>query len=199
MAGNRLGSRHDFGAIVLAAGHATRFGGGKMHALFRGEPLLHHAIRLARAAPVSRVVVVTRPGAAIGQWDGAPPVTHITLASDALSTTLRAGLAEFDGSGVDGAFVFLGDMPLVPRDMAARLAAALGERYAALPVVGERPGHPVLLSARAMADALLLEGDAGAGRLLRARPDVLRLPCDDPGVLTDIDSREDLVRVETER
>ena len=47
-----------FAAIVLAAGASTRFGGGKLSALLDGEPLIHHAIRAAQAAPAQPAPVV---------------------------------------------------------------------------------------------------------------------------------------------
>jgi molybdenum cofactor cytidylyltransferase len=179
-------------AVVLAAGHGTRFGGDKLSARLDGEPLLFHAIRTARAAPVARVVVVARPGLDTGDWEGAPAVEVVRLASAALSDTLKAGIAA--ASGAQGAFVFLGDMPRIPHDLAARLAQALGPVYAAMPRHDGRPGHPVLLSARAFADIPALSGDEGAGRLLRRRDDVIFVDCDDPAIHFDIDRPEDLDR-----
>ncbi|MSQ85112.1 MAG: hypothetical protein EXR77_19935 [Myxococcales bacterium] len=41
---------------VLAGGHSTRFGGDKARALYRGRPLLHHAVDSLR--PVARRVSV---------------------------------------------------------------------------------------------------------------------------------------------
>ena len=66
-----------FAALVLPAGTGTRFGGDKLSAVFRGEPLIAHAIRAARGAPVARVLVVCPPGLEIGVWPGAPRVTAI--------------------------------------------------------------------------------------------------------------------------
>lgn len=182
-----------FAAVVLAAGHATRFGSDKLSAPLDGEPLLFHAIRAARAAPVSRVIVVARPGLDVGTWPDAPPVEVLRLDSPALAESLKTGMAA--AGGADGAFVFLGDMPAVPHGEAARLARLLDTAYAALPRHSGRPGHPVLLSARAFADIATLTGDEGAGRLLRTRGDVVFDDCPDPAIHFDVDRPEDLARL----
>ena len=46
------------GALVLAAGAATRFGRPKQLAELDGVPMLEHSLRTITAAPVGRVVVV---------------------------------------------------------------------------------------------------------------------------------------------
>lgn len=177
----------NYAAVVLAAGSARRFGSDKMSALFKGEPLVSHAIRAARAAPASRVVVVAHPALAIEPQAG---VEIVRIASPALSESLRVGL---DAAGkVDGLFVFLGDMPLVPHDAASRLAERIGDAYAAMPCHAGKPGHPVLLSRRALADIATLRGDAGAGKLLRARDDVVFDECSDPLIHADVDHPQDL-------
>lgn len=181
-----------FAAIVLAAGHAVRFGSDKLSAPLDGVPLLTHAIRAARAAPVVKVVVVARPGLTLEPWPGEPAVEVVRLASSALSDTLKAGIAA--AGDAKGAFVFLGDMPRIPQGMAASLAAAIGPAYAAMPRQGGRPGHPVLLSSRAFADIYALTGDEGAGRLLRRRDDVIFVDCTDPAIHFDVDRPDDLAR-----
>lgn len=180
-------------AIVLAAGSAMRFGSDKLSAQFDGQPLLHHAIRAARAAPVSRVIVVCPPELTPGDWAGEPPVVTERLHSDALSSSLKAGIAA--AGDADAAFVFLGDMPLVPHDIAPRLAAVLGNGFAALPRHRGMPGHPVLLSRRAFAAIAGLSGDQGAGRLLRQRDDIVILDVESDAILLDIDRPADLQRL----
>ncbi len=180
-------------AIVLAAGSAARFGADKLSAPFRGEPLVRHAIRAARAAPVARVIVVCPPGFAPGDWPGAPDIVPVPLCSPALSASLVAGIAA--AGAVDGAFVFLGDMPLVPPGVAPRLAPLLTDRFAVVPRHGGAWGHPVLLSARAFPAVAALDGDEGAGRLLRQRDDLAFLDVDSDAILIDVDRPEDLARI----
>lgn len=178
-------------ALVLAAGKGERFGGGKLDAPFRGAPLLAHAVDAACAAPVERVLVVTRAGQAVPGND--PRLAVLTVDSPALSVSLKAGLAAL--AGADGVFVFLGDMPLVPHGIAARLADALEDNIAALPIWQGQPGHPVLLTRRGFALAEGLGGDRGLGTVLRGRADVLRLPCDHQGVVIDVDTPAALARL----
>lgn len=183
-------------AIVLAAGAGRRFGGGKMSAPFKGEPLVRHAIRAARAAPVERVIVVGPPELDLGDWPGAPEVIALAIDSDALSTSLKAGIAAAEG--MDGAFVLLGDMPLIPHDVADRLAAILGDHFAAVPRHAGKSGHPVLFSARAFPELARLEGDTGAGSLLKGRSDIAFDDCTVGTILLDVDRAEDIRRLEEE-
>jgi molybdenum cofactor cytidylyltransferase len=177
-------------AVVLAAGSARRFGSDKLSATFAGKPLVSHAIVAALAAPVTRVIVVAHPALVI---DIQPGVEVVRIASSALSDSLRAGLAM--AGDVDGLFVFLGDMPLVPHGAAARLSDRIGDAYAAMPLHAGKPGHPVLLSRHAFADVATLVGDAGAGKLLRMRDDVVFDDCPDPLIHADVDCPEDLGRL----
>ncbi len=184
-------------ALVLAAGAGSRFGGDKLSAQFRGEPLIAHAIRAARAAPVNRVIVVCPPALAIGDWPGAPEVEALRMASPELSASLKAGIAAVAACG--GTFVFLGDMPLIPAGLASELAARLEGNFAAVPRYRGKYAHPVLLSARAFAAIADLTGDEGAGRLLKSREDLAFVDCADEGVILDIDRAEDIARLEDRR
>ncbi|MEO5587478.1 MAG: nucleotidyltransferase family protein [Novosphingobium sp.] len=179
-----------FVAIVLAAGRGERFGGGKLAAPLAGRPLLDHAVQTALASPAAQVIVVGRPGT---QIFAEPLLRLIELHSAALSDSLRAGLAAAQGAA--GAFIFLGDMPLVPPDVAARLVGAIGSAPAALPEWRGRPGHPVLLARRSFCLADGLAGDEGLGTVLRGLPGVVRLPVEEDGVVLDVDRVEDLAAI----
>lgn len=187
-------------ALVLAAGAGTRFGGGKLLAMMRGRPLVAHALEAALAAQATGVTLVVGADAAavaaVGREAADARPLAVVEAADwrvGLSASLKAGIASLP-SEAGAAIVFLGDMPDVPHDLAARLVEAWRNgAEAAVPVFGARRGNPALLS-RTLFDAVAgLEGDRGAGALLDGLGDRLaRVETDDAGVLFDIDRREDI-------
>lgn len=195
----RAGAYH---AILLAAGASSRFHGSKLTASWDDGVLLHAALRSACAAPVAGVVVVTGAHAeevervvAEAKSTRGPLVTIVHCADHAsgMSASLRCGLFALPEDAA-GAFIFLADMPFVPAGLPARLLAALrGGMRAAVPVVGDRLGHPVLIARAAFDDFAMQAGDGAGGRALRAMGDALaRVDVADAGIFTDVDTREDL-------
>lgn len=197
-----LGPARVYYAVLLAAGASSRFDGSKLTASWNDGVLLHAALRSARTAPVAGVVVVTGAHAkevervvAEAPSTRGPPVTIIHCADHAscMSASLRRGLSALPRDAA-GAFIFLGDMPFVPAGLPDRLLAALrGGMRAAVPVVGDRLGHPVLISRAAFDDFAGQAGDGAGGRALRAMGVALaRVDVADAGIFTDIDTREDM-------
>src|SRR5687768_1206127 len=116
----------DFVAIVLAAGSARRFGGGKLLAPFEGRPLLHHALAAARVAgPVTVVTGADAEAVAVcaQAFDPAIRLVHASGHAEGMAASLRAGIAAVPQAAA--AFVFLGDMPRVPHGVLAPLARAV--------------------------------------------------------------------------
>lgn len=178
--------------LILAAGRGTRFGPEpKLLAVLDGQPLVRHAALAALRAGLHPVLAVTghqsdRVTAALDGLDLA--VVRNPAYASGLSTSLRAGLDALPAA-TRAVVVLLGDMPLVaPATIQALAAAFDGDQAAIVPTCKGRRGNPVLLAARLFPDLRRLTGDAGAGALLRARPDVLELPVADPAILADIDT-----------
>ena len=187
-------------AIVLAAGAGSRFGGGKLTASWGDGLLLDAALEAAFAAPVRAVTVVWGADPAVLQAasrfadrEGHKDRLHLLhnlQHAEGMGASLRNGVAGL-AADTTGVFVFLGDMPRIPRAIAPKLAEALatGARAAA-PICGGRRGHPALFSAEMFPALRSLAGDKGAGWLLNAMTHGLTLvPTDDDGVLFDVDTR----------
>ncbi len=187
-------------AIVLAAGTGSRFGGGKLTAPWGEGLLLDAALAAAFAAPARSVTVVWGADPAVleaaSRWaDRAGQASRLHLVrnplhAEGMGASLRTGVASLPPDAV-GAFIFLGDMPRIPPDIAPKLADALaaGARAAA-PIRGGQRGHPALFSAELFPALLSLAGDRGAGWLLNAMTHGLTLiPTEDEGVLFDVDEK----------
>lgn len=193
-----MATGEEFAAIVLAAGSARRFGGGKLLAPFRGAPLLHGALAAARAAPVKAVTVVT--GADTAAVDACvllfdPKILRVYAPDheEGMAASLLAGIASLPPETA-GAFVFLGDMPRVPYVVLRPMAEAVrAGAPAAAPIFQGRRGNPVLLAREVFADVARLRGDMGARPILQALgARVARVESPDDGVLFDVDVPGDL-------
>lgn len=187
-----------FEAVVLAAGSGTRFGGGKLLAAWNAGILLEGALSAAFAAPVRSVTVVIGAdaeavAAAARTFDARALIVHAPDYADGMAASLRAGIASLPTDAA-GAFVFLGDMPRVPRVVLGRMAEAMAAgAEAAAPVFEGRRGNPVLIGRALFPQLLALTGDAGARGVLQGLGDRLALiEAPDDGVLFDVDEPGDL-------
>ena len=194
-----------FDALVLAAGSGRRFGGGKLLAPWgaSGAPLIEAALATAFAAPVRSVRLVwgadPRVPTAARQWAAERPdagrlrLVEAQAHGQGLSASLKAGLADLprDSRGV---LVFLGDMPRIPVAVLAPLVDAIAAgALAAAPGFEGRRGHPVALARPLFERLARLEGDQGAGPLLKdLGAAVVQISAPDDGVLFDVDRPEDL-------
>ena len=120
------------------------------------------------------------------------PVIECAEAVDGMGHSLAAAVrAEADAPGW---VVALGDMPRVAAHSIEAVIAALhsGARIAVPTYQGKR-GHPVGFAASCREELLALRGDAGArGVLQRYAAEVVTVEVDDPGILQDVDTAEDL-------
>jgi CTP:molybdopterin cytidylyltransferase MocA len=188
-------------AVVLAAGRGERFGGEIPKPLidFGGRPLVARAVDAAVASECAPVLVVVaddvvaatipEPATAVRNDDPARGI------SSSLQCALRVLAAQTD---VEAVVVGLADQPLVGADAYRRLAQAHAEgaRLAVATYAGTR-GNPVLLAREFWAEAERLSGDEGARALFR-RHDPREVPCDGTGDPSDVDTPDDLARLETQ-
>ena len=163
------------GAVVLAAGAATRYGAPKQRLL------LEEVVARLRAAPsVGEIVVV------LGAHDVATDARAVRCADweRGPGASLRCGLAALPAEA-EVAVVALADGPDLAPEAVGRLVGAwrggAGTLLAAS--YGGVRGHPFLLARSAWGDV----PDEG----MRARDPVL-VPCDDLGAPGDVDRPEDL-------
>lgn len=184
--------------LVLAAGAAQRFGGAKLLAPFRDQPLVTWTAKAALAAKIESVTVVV--GAAAGAVEDALlPLAQARLRSvrcvdwqDGLSASLRCGLANLP-TDCRAVLIFLADMPNVSAQLGDKaLELVLKGAPAAWPVFAGMPGHPVAISADLFAPLQRLEGDRGARTILAGLRGIAHIETTDVGCIQDVDTQDDL-------
>jgi CTP:molybdopterin cytidylyltransferase MocA len=188
---------------VLAAGAGSRFGGGKLLAPFGGRTLIGATLDGLRGAPVDEtIVVVGAEGERLREEStahGARVVENRRWA-EGMSTSVRVGLDACSPAS-RAAVVVLGDQPLVGAGAVGRLVEAFEEGApvaVAVATYGGEPRNPALF-AREVWPLLGREmsGDRGARAVLARHPElVTEVPCDDVADPADVDTVEDLRRLE---
>jgi molybdenum cofactor cytidylyltransferase len=164
--------------LVLASGRGERFvasggKGSKLQALLGGKPVLEHTLAAVRASGLPfHVEDAGHPG---------------------MGESIAAGVRATADAG--GWLVLPGDLPLVAPESLLAVAAALKRASLVLPMHRGTRGHPVGFGAEHRAALLALAGAEGAAAIVRASQP-LKLELDDAGIVTDIDTVEDLARAE---
>ncbi|MDQ4128376.1 MAG: nucleotidyltransferase family protein [Actinomycetota bacterium] len=170
-------------------------------ARFRGRTLIEATLSGLRGAPVDEIIVVVGSEGERLRSISAVHMAHVVANPDwaeGMSTSVRVGLRAC-APNARAAVVALADQPLVGAGAIGRLVEAFesGARVAVATYGGE-PRNPALF-VREVWPLLEREmsGDRGARAFLaRHRELVTEVPCDDVADPTDVDTVEDLRRLE---
>jgi molybdenum cofactor cytidylyltransferase len=185
-------------AILLAAGESTRMGRPKQLLPWHGKTLLQHSLEsIINSAADEIILVLGHEADRIGKSLPALPA-KIVINPDykqGMASSLRQGLAAMD-QGSEAFLVLLADQPGIGPEIINTLIRAFRQadprRGIVRPVYRGQRGHPVLIGAQYLQEALQLQGDVGARRILMNHPeDILEIDVDQDAVLKDIDTPEE--------
>jgi molybdenum cofactor cytidylyltransferase len=182
-------------AVVPAAGRSERFGGMKLLADVRGEPLLNHTLRCLLDAGLDEIIVVTSPRSSL-ESASLLRNAHVRLAVNpdpdrGMFSSIQTGLEEADG---DCIVILPADMPFVRSATVAQVLAESRSRSGlVVPVYRTRRGHPIAMPRR-LGDELVHADSRKSLKeaLLALNATPFELEVDDPGIVRDVDLREDL-------
>ena len=188
-----------FEAILLAAGESRRMGYPKP-LLKLGSRTFIEILAAAMLQSVARLIVVV--GAHGDAVRGAIPADSRILVvenPDFLKgqlSSIKAALPQV-GAEAAGALIHLADHPMVRAETFAAVVDSywrVGKPIAIARHQGRR-GHPVLFAREMFVELAAAPEDQGARAVVAADPSrVAYVDIDDPGVLTDLDTPEDLER-----
>lgn len=178
--------------VLLAAGSARRFGGGKLFAPLGGRPLWQWAAgRLEAAGFVSRYLVVKGADDLQPERPGWQRVENPS-AEEGIASSIRAGVRA--AANHARVVIALADMPFVDPSHLAALARHSGTVFTRFP--DGRPGCPAAFPAKAFPDLMELRGDKGAAFLCTALGGTTSTSPGGVAATFDVDSDADLVEAE---
>ncbi|MFP4375238.1 MAG: NTP transferase domain-containing protein [Spirochaetaceae bacterium] len=176
------------------AGFSERMGRWKPELSWKGRPLLTVVAERA-LAHCGRLLVVTGFRATdvprLLPEDPRIRLLHNDGFELGMFSSIQTALPEVSA---DTFFVFLADMPAVPAEVVARLAAPEISTWIR-PAYKGRPGHPVRIHRRLVPELLELDRRTGAMRQVLHRYEGGILETDEPGVYVDLDRPEDFARL----
>ncbi len=172
--------------IVLAAGLGERFtaSGGSVHkldAMLAGKRVMDHVLDAVHASGLAHHVVRPEDHAAPGAGMG-----------DSIAAGVRAT------PDANGWLILPADLPLI-RPGTLRAMALAPPCAVTVPRYQGQRGHPVRFDASCRSELLNLKGKSGAAQVIHAQAaihSIAFIEVDDAGIITDIDTLDDLRRAE---
>jgi len=196
-------------ALVLAAGGSRRFGSPKALTDFAGRALIRHAVDAVAAALTPDTARLTVSGLTVVLGPEIEPTrdalrdTRAQIVvnehwTDGLSSSLRTGLQALP-SATSAVLIALGDQALLDSADYQRLldVAAMNPDRPVAARYQQTVGVPAVFPARYFKRLAALQGDRGAGSILKSDPDVIAL--DMPNAAIDIDTPEQLAAALAQR
>jgi len=183
-------------AIILAAGSSRRMGSQKLLLPFGDSTIIETVIDNVLHSSINHIMVVLGPGhEEILHVIGDRPLKfcHNIEHEKGMLSSIICGIRALPSDAVS-ALIFLGDQPGIPPAVVNSVINAYNEELfgIVIPVHDNRRGHPLLVDMKYREEVEKLDLEEGLRALRHQFPqDVLEVEVDEPGILVDIDTRED--------
>ncbi len=190
---------HNNWAIILAAGSSTRMGTQKLLLAYNDSTMIETVVDNVLGSMVDKVMVVLGTDSEdITRTIGDKPVEfcHNQHPEKGMLSSVMCGFKALPDDA-NTVLVYLGDQPNIPPSITNTIIEAYNEELygIVIPVHDRRRGHPLLVDLKYRRDIFKLDLEKGLRALMHLFPeDVLEVDVDEPGILVDIDTREDYSR-----
>jgi molybdenum cofactor cytidylyltransferase len=189
------------GIIILAAGVSKRLGRAKQLEIINGKSLLQHTIDVAIGSNVQKIVVVL--GARFNEIKSQIQDNDIVIAENenweqGMSTSIVFGLSHIVSTmpEIDKVIFMVCDQPYVNTELLQALIQKSHETKH--PIVASEyagiKGIPALFDKEMFASLMQLEGEGGAGKLIRNHLALVATVPFDKGEV-DVDSEDDVEKL----
>lgn len=190
------------GCVIMASGFGKRFGSNKLLAPFLGKPLVMHTISQVKNAPFAQCLTVTRHEeiAALCREAGMEVLLH---REPEKSDTIRLGIQALTrGQELAGCLFCPADQPFISLETLEALVLSFSmspDPFSLIlrPCFGNQPGSPVLFGKKYFDELQCLPDGQGGGFLIQKYSGQVRqIPVRNAYELYDIDTPEDLLKLE---
>lgn len=185
--------------IILAAGASSRMGSQKLLLPYQGSTMIETVVDNVLGSRIEKVAVVIGPDhEEIARVLGHKPV-KIVQNPNPEKGMLSSILCAFEAlpGDANAALIYLGDQPNIPPGVTNAILAAYNNALLGIviPVHNHRRGHPLLVDMKYRGEIARLDLEQGLRSLMHLFPqDVLEVDVNEPGILVDIDTREDYAK-----
>ncbi len=187
----------NFVIVILAAGQSKRLGHPKQLVVYNGKTLLNRAIDSAVGTKIENIFVVL--GAHFEEIRESITNTNVSILKnrhfeEGMSSSIRCGLKEIieKSPQVESVIFLVCDQPFVNSDLLLNLMSEF--KKSGKPIVASQYenilGTPALFHKSFFDELLKLEGDVGAGKIIKQNLDSVASVNFEEGIV-DIDTLED--------
>lgn len=183
-------------AIILAAGSSRRMGTQKMLLPYGKKTIIETVVDHVLDSSVEHVLVILGPDPhKIRETLAGKPVKfcHNTQHEEGMLSSVICGFKALPEEA-ETALIYLGDQPNISAEVSNAVLKAYNEELfgIVIPVYEHRRGHPLLVDMKYRHEVEKLDLEQGLRTLRHQFPeDVLEVEVNEPGILLDIDTRED--------